>query len=57
MLRDREVFLESGGAADGDRTADPDQFAVLDFKDFFILVIEDLLADLHGRLLFQKGGC
>ena len=47
LLRDREVFLESGGAADRDRAADPDQFTVFHFEDFLILVVEDLLPDLH----------
>jgi hypothetical protein len=48
LLRDREVFLKSGGAADRDCTTDPDQFAIFDFEDFFILIVEDLLANFHG---------
>jgi hypothetical protein len=55
LLRDREVFFESGRTADRDRTADPDQFAVFDFEDFLIFIIEDFLANLHG-LAPWKGG-
>jgi hypothetical protein len=51
FLRDREVLLESGGAADGNSTAYPDQFGILGFQHFFILEVEDLLARLHGVFL------
>ena len=48
LLRDREVFLQSDRASHRDRATDPDQFTVFYREDFFILVVEDLLANFHG---------
>ena len=47
FLRDREVLLKSGGTPHGNGAADPDQFAGLGIQDLFVLIIENLLADIH----------
>jgi hypothetical protein len=51
FLRAREVFFQSGGAADRHGATDPDKFPGARVQDLFILEIEKLLADLHGFLL------
>jgi hypothetical protein len=54
ILRDREVFLQSGRAADRHRAGYPDQLPVLDVQDFLILEIENFLAHLHPLLLSRS---
>lgn len=49
--RDREVFLQSGGATNGNRATNPNQFTVFDLEDFLVRVVEDLLANIHDCLL------
>jgi hypothetical protein len=51
FLRSREVFLQSRGAADRNCAADPDELPGFCIEYFFVLEIEDLLADFHGLLL------
>jgi len=48
LLRDREVLLQSVGASDRHGAGDPDQLPGFDVEDFLVLVIEKLLAHLHG---------
>jgi hypothetical protein len=45
------VFLQSGGAADCNRAADPDELPGFCVEHFFILEVEDLFPDFHGLLL------
>lgn len=52
FLRDREVFLQSGGTSNGNGTANPDQFAGFGIKYLFILVVHNFLTDLHSNPLF-----
>ena len=56
------MFLQSGGAADRNRAADPDQLPGFRVEYFLVFELEDLLADLHGFLLplgkkKQPSGC
>ena len=53
FLRDREVFLESIRAADRHGATYPYQFPIFDIENFFILIVQDLLADLHGQPPFN----
>jgi hypothetical protein len=55
FLRDREVFLQSRGAADRYRAGDPDQFPGLDIQHFFVLEIQKLLVHLHFTSPFPFG--
>ena len=63
FLRSREVFFQSGGAADRHRAADPDELPGLCVEHFFILKIEDFFPDFHwfllcaGRRKRQPSGC
>ena len=50
LLRDREVFGQSVGAADRYGTADPDQFPGLGVEHFFVGEIEKLGTAFHLRL-------
>jgi hypothetical protein len=51
VLRDREVLLQSGRAADRHGAADPDQLAGLHVKHLGVLEVENLFPDLHRDLL------
>ena len=41
------MLLQSGRAPHGNSAADPDQLAGLRVQDLFVLVVENLLADVH----------
>ncbi len=47
FLREREVFLQSGGTPDRHGTADPDQFAGLDIEHLFVFIVENFLPYPH----------
>jgi len=47
LLRGREVFLQSGGAAGRHGAADPDQFPGTRVEDLGVFEIEDLLLYPH----------
>ena len=55
FLRDREVFFQSVGAPDGHGAPDPDQLPGLDIENLGILVIEQLLPEIHGEPPFLHG--
>lgn len=63
LLRQREVFLQSVGAPDGNCTADPDEFTCLGVENFGILKVKDFFSGLHKMapkpLVFADGlnGC
>ena len=54
LLRDREVFLQSGGTVHRHGTPYPDQFAGLGVEDLFIVVIEYFLVYFHGHPSFRE---
>jgi len=57
LLRAREVFFQSGRAADRYGATDPDQFAGSGIKYLFILEIKNFLADFHGSPFCNENGC
>jgi hypothetical protein len=50
LLRAREVFLQSGGAADRHGAADADQLPGPGIQNLFVVEIEKFLPDLHKGL-------
>jgi hypothetical protein len=50
-LRGREVFLQSGGAPHGNGASHADQFACAAVQHLFVLIVKELLANVHGSLL------
>jgi hypothetical protein len=54
VLRDREVFFQSGRTADRHGAGHPDQLPVFHVQDLLILEIENLLAHLHQSLLSRQ---
>ena len=47
FLRDREVLLQSGRTPHGNGAADQGAGAGLGIQDLFVLIVENLLADIH----------
>lgn len=48
LLRQREVFLQSVRAPDGNCTANPDEFTCLVVENFGILKVKDFFSGLHN---------
>lgn len=55
LLRQREVFLQSVGAADRHGTSDSDQFTRLDVENFGILKVKDFFSCFHRVLRCWEG--
>lgn len=56
-LRAREVFLQSGRAADRHGAANPDELPGAGIKNLLILEIKNFLANFHGTPFCSMNAC